>query len=416
MPAVCSISQRKSLLVAVLVTLSIGSARNTVRATGFATETTKLTASDILDGDFFGWLVDIDDGTAIVGNFPLAPGAAYLYDTQSFVETKLSPPGGVTADDVFGSVVSIGGGRALVGAPGFPGTGLAGGIYAYDVATGALDAGLGKITPADSANNDEFGFDLGQDGTNAMVGAPVGGTGQGKAYLFDAVTGLQNGSSFSASDGFAADNFGYSVDISGDWALVGAPVNVDQISNQPGAAYVYDLANGRQETKLSPPACPVETPTCHDGNEFGWSVAIDGTRAVIGAPDRGQGQGRAYIFNDITSPGSPIELTPPTSLNQDDFGYAVDILGNVVIVGAPANENGAEPNNRAYVYSAATGDLLEEIVKSDGAGDDEYGFSVGLWNNLALIGAPLHDANNDPNTGGAYLFRPRSSWGYRFGS
>ena len=383
--------------------LSISSANHDAFAVGFVTEVQKLAASDNLPGDFYGWTIDIDDGTAITGSFPLAPGVAYLYDTKTFVETKLATPVGVTADDAFGSVVSIGGGRALVGAPGFPDVGLSGGIYAYDVSTGALDAGLGKITPSDSENDDEFGFSLAQNGTNALVGALRGNLGSGKAYLFDTATGTQVGDSFTASDGIASDFFGYSVDIDGDWALVGAPFDTTVITTNSGAVYLYDLANNRQETKLTP--CPVGEPTCLDGIEFGWSVAIDGNRAVVGAPNRGLGNGRAYVFNDLRSPTNPIILTPPVSFDGDDFGYAVDILGDVVIVGAPADENPAdEPNSNAYVYNVRTGMLLDEIPVSDGAGDDEYGFSVELWNNQALIGAPLHDLTDQLDEGAAYLF------------
>ena len=88
-----------------------------VWAGAFVTEVAKFNASDEAADDFFGWLVDIDDETAIVGNFPLAAGAAYLYDTSTFQQThKLTVPG-VTAGNYFGSVMSIGGNTALVGAP-----------------------------------------------------------------------------------------------------------------------------------------------------------------------------------------------------------------------------------------------------------------------------------------------------------
>jgi len=355
----------------------------------------KFEASDGQIDDAQGYFVDLDAGTAIVGTFPFVAGAAYLFDTGTLQQThKLTVPG-ITADDFFGSVVSIGGNTALVGAPGDTtlGAAPAGGVYAFDVATGVHDAGIGKITPNDSASGDEFGFALAQDGSNAIVGAPVGGIDQGKAYLIDASTGGQVGASLVGSDGFAADNYGFSVDVAGDWALVGAPA--DQGLNRPGNAYLYDLANNRQEIKLMPPSCPSGQPGCQDGNEFGWSVSLFGNKAAVGAPNRGAAPGQVYIYNDLNSVNDVVVLTPPSGSPIDEFGYAVNMWGDLVAVGVPDDRS-----NRVFVYRASTGEFLQELIRNDGTSRDEFGFSVVIEGNQALIGAPAH---ND-FTGAGYLF------------
>jgi len=204
---------------------------------------------------------------------------------------------------------------------------------------------------------------------------------------------------YTALDGIAGNDFGYSVDIDegSGLAVVGAPNNnIDPaFTGRPGAAYVYDTLTAI-ETILTPS-------DSSGGDEYGWSVAIDKTRVAIGAPQRGVSQGAAYV-RDLVS-GVEMKLTPPTSFDGDDFGYAVDILDNLVIVGAPGNENPYdEPSNRAFVYSAITGELIEELFFSDGAGDDEYGFSVELCNNQAVVGAPLHNLTGKVDAGAAYVY------------
>ena len=355
----------------------------------------KLTPSNGAIDDAFGYFVDMDAGTGIVANFPLfGTGTAYLYNTTTFAETILPTPAGVTADDFYGTVVSIDGNSALVGAPGDTTLGPppAGGVYAFSVATG-METGLGKITPTGSANGDEFSFSMGQDGTNALVGAPMGGNSQGEAHLINSATGATI-QSFTASDGFVSDNYGYAVDVEGTNGLVGAPIDANQVGSPgPGAAYIYDL-NTLVETKLTAPAASCPGANC-DGNEFGWSLAISGSRAVIGAPNRGVGEGRAYIYDLSVPANPPLVLTPPASASGDEFGFAVDIDGNHVVVGAPSDSD-----SKAYLFDANTGLLIQELVPSDALPTDEYGFGVAVSSGQALVGAPGHDSFS----GAAYLF------------
>ena len=83
-----------------------------------------------------------------------------------------------------------------------------------------------------------------------MVGATM--CGAGAAYLFRPNTGTQL-RKFTASDGMSSNDFGYSVDLDGHLAIVGAPSNntLPQFTGRPGAAYIYDTNTG-VETKLTP--------------------------------------------------------------------------------------------------------------------------------------------------------------------
>ena len=365
----------------------------------------KLTASDSDPDDVFGWFVDMGAGNAIVGNFPFGPGTAYLYDTtSSFTETILPTPGGTTFDNFYASSVAISGNTALAGAPGNTDTTPSmpsGEVYTFDVSLGTST----KIVPMDTAPGDEYGFSLGLDGTTSVVGATNRGN-QGAAYLINASTGAQIAKR-QASDGYAGDNFGYSVDIDGNNVVIGAP-NDETISGNtgPGAVYVYDISGGAfgTETKITPSTNDATRNTV--GDEFGWSTAIDGNKVAVGAPNRGVGTGAAYVYT--LTDGTPTELIltpPPTSQAGDDFGYAVDILGDFVLVGSPADDDpNSGADNKAYLYNANTGALIEELVCSDCGTADEYGFSVALWDKRALVGAPFHDLTGEADAGAAYLF------------
>ena len=143
-----------------------------------------------------------------------------------------------------------------------------------------------------------------------------------------------------ASDGAADDDFGDSVSISGNTVVVGAADATVGANSGQGAAYVFTepgsgWANMTQTAKL----------TASDGaagDDFGFSVSISGNTVVVGAPNAtvggNAGQGAAYVF---TEPGSgwanmtqTAKLTASDGAAGDDFGYSVSISGNTVVVGA----------------------------------------------------------------------------------
>ena len=121
-----------------------------------------------------------------------------------------------------------------------------------------------------------------------------GGTNSGSAYVF-----MRSGTFWSqqvkltASDATAGDYFGVSVSISGDYAIVGA-YRDDGDGSDSGSAYVFMRSDTTwsQQAKL----------TAFDaaaGDEFGFSVSISGDYAIVGAwcdDDGGTDSGSAYIF------------------------------------------------------------------------------------------------------------------------
>ncbi len=234
----------------------------------------KITALDGDAGDNFGNSVDISGGTAIVGARGDGDqrGAAYLFDTFGAELFKLTASDAAVGD-LFSTSVGISGNVAIVGAPSSDDAGFSSGsAYLFDVTTGNQ---LFKLTAADdAASQDHFGISVGISGDVAIVGAQGGGGNPGNyagsAYLFDVTTGNQL-FKLTASDAASLDYFGYSVGISGDWAIVGAYGH----DNQAGSAYLFDVKTGNQTAKLTPS-------NAAESDQFGLSVGISGDRVVVG--------------------------------------------------------------------------------------------------------------------------------------
>ena len=202
-----------------------------------------------------------------------------------------------------------------------------------------------------------------------------------------------------ASDGAAADRFGRSVSISGDYAVIGAYYNDDDDGNRSGSAYIFErdgAGNWNEVQKLTP----------SDGAEFdyfGNSVSISGNYAVIGAygdDDNGANSGSAYVFERSGSAGnwSEVEkLTASDGAASDRFGYAVSISGNTVVIGADSDDDDNGGNSgSAYVFErggAGNWSETQKLTASDGAGFDFFGISVSISGNTVVIGADNDDDN-----------------------
>jgi hypothetical protein len=358
----------------------------------------KLRASDGAQFDEFGRFVDIDSGVVVVGaylndDFGDSSGSAYIFDaTTGQQRFKLIPPGSAPGD-VFGSSVAIDSGLALIGASGDDGAGAA---FLYNVVTGQQ---LRKLTgPAQTY--DEFGYSAALDGTTALIGAiGEGDRGQrfGAAYLFDAGTG-QRRFRLTPNDRARFHDFGQSVSVSDGVAIVGAPGD-GRNGLYTGAAYLFSTHTGQQLFKLT-------SPDSRTLDSFGYSVAVNGDYAIVGAPGHdvnGENVGAAYVF-DVTT-GELLRKLIAADRHEDFyFGQSVAIEGSVALVGAGgANVHGTQ-SGAAYMFDVRTGRQLLKLAPDDGHSFARFGFSVALDGDVGLIGAYL-DGNFSRSTGAAYLFR-----------
>ena len=211
-----------------------------------------------------------------------------------------------------------------------------------------------------------------------------------------------------APDGASNDAFGVSVAISGNTAIVGARGDSDNGAFS-GAAYIFDF-NGTAWTQIA-------KITASDGasfESFGWSVAIFGNTTIVGSFGDGNvtDSGAAYIFErDIGGVNKWGELTKifaSDGASADQFGFSVSISGNTAIVGASGDSDNGSFSGSAYIFERDTDGVnnwgeVTKITASDGAELDQFGNSISISDNTAIVGS-FGDSDNGSFTGSAYLF------------
>ncbi len=393
----------------------------------------KLIASDGDSNDRLGSAVSISDGRALLG----APndehsgsysGSAYLTDMEGGDVGTLNEDTKILASDgdpgdLFGCAVSLSGSLAVLGAyEDDPGGYWSGSAYVgrYDRASETWIEEA-KLIASDADEDDHFGKSVSISNNVAVVGAYADedNGGSGSAYVF-----RRNGftqvwteeAKLLPSDGAQWDTFGYAVAVSGDATLVGA-YDDDDAGSSSGSAYVfrYDpvAQSWSEEQKLV-------AADAQGGDYFGLAVSISGDVALIGAYkdyDLGSYSGSAYVFryDPVTQQWSQeAKLLPSDGANDDQFGQSVSICGDVAVVGSRWDDDLGTDSGSVYVfhYDSQSQAWSQEakLEAFDGAADDYFGARVSVTAERILVGSPGHDAVGN-FAGAAYLFhRPCSGW------
>jgi len=362
----------------------------------------KTTASDRGSGDFFGFSVAISGEYAIVG--------AYRADED------------VTGNNYLSN---------------------AGAVYIFKNVAGTWTE-TQKIVASDRGADDKFGYSVSISGDYAIVGAfeededAVGGNTvdrAGAAYIFRIVGGVWSEiQKIVASDRSAYDEFGYSVAISGDYAIVGAYREDEDAAggntlSDPGSVYIYVNNSGTWSE-----AQKITASDRADYDSFGKSVAIAGDYAIVGNmyDDEDElggntilGSGSAYILKNNAGTWSEVQKIVASDRGAGDvFGSSVAISGDHAIVGAYGDKDDATGGNSlsyagsAYIFENSTGVWLEtqKIVPSEREADDEFGISVAISGDYAIVGAYQEDedtagGNTISDAGSAYVFKKNTgSW------
>ena len=377
----------------------------------------KIQADDLSQYDSFGRSVSISGNVAIFGAFgedtnASDAGAAYIYryDGRTWNKEQKLLASEYEYGDRFGNSVSISGDVALVGAY-LDDTGgyELGAVYVfrYNGTTWEEEA---KLQASDKEEYDEFGCSVSICDNVAIIGShyeATGGTNIGSAYIFryDGTTWVEE-QKIQASDKQAHDQFGNAVCIDGNVAIVGADWKSDG-GSQAGAAYVfrYDGSTWGEEQKLQ----------ANDKEEydfFGKSVSISGNVVVVGACYQGttglDDTGAAYVYRYNGSywyQEAKLEASDRSIEKLDEFGCSVSIYGNVALVGARYESTGAVQTGATYVYKYNGSTWVEEIKLQANDKDDYYWFgcSVSISDNIALIGAEGENSSGS-STGAAYAF------------
>jgi hypothetical protein len=390
------------------------------------TEQDKLEAGDGAAGDNFGISVALNGDTAVLGS-SLADvggddrGAAYVFTRSGInwsLEQKLMAADGAD-DDQFGREVGLDGDTAVVGAFGANVGGEAdqGAAYVF-TRSGASWSLEGKLVAEDGAAGDSFGISVAVLGDTALVGATfaeVSLQSRGAAYVF-----TRSGSTWSQAQklaarfGWTGDGFGNAVALDGDTAVVGAFLANMSSLNNVGKVYLAD--RGRVPWPLR------SSNVANDGgaeDRFGFSVAISGDTAIVGALNANVGgkvdQGAAYVFVRSEPTWSQQQkLVAADGAAADNFGSSVAVDGNTAVVGARfANIELTSDQGAAYVFnrSGTTWTEQDKLVAVDGTYGDEFGVSVAIEGDTVLVGAWGANWGGTSNNGAAYVFtRYGTSW------
>jgi hypothetical protein len=310
----------------------------------------------------------------------------------------------VVFSNQFGYSVAISGDYAIVGAP-FE-NGGAGAAYIYTRSGLSWGGGVKVIASDGQAANDNFGWSVAISGDYAIVGAPLedaSGAEAGAAYIFNR-TGPGNtwdaGTKIMASDAQTLDNFGYSVGITPTYAIVGAPYEDGgggDPNNDEGAGYIY-YNNAGWGTELI-----VMAGSGAAGDNFGWSVAIDGIYAVVGAPMTDNMSTNDGVAHPLYNTGAnawnySIAISSTVGDNNDNFGSAVSISSDELIVGAPLEDTTAADSGAAYIFKKNSANFnwgtRRKVIASDPQTGDNFGYSVGMTvgaTGKAIVGAYTED-------------------------
>ncbi len=327
-------------------------------------------------------------------------------------------------NQVFGFSVALDGDTALVGAYlDHSGTGAA---YTFRRNLGGANSWgqEAKLMAEDGNLHDGFGWAVAIDGDTAIVGArqdSMGGPAPGYAYIFsrsalgdDGAGSWQQVAKLVAPEAAANAQFGTSVAISGDFAVAGAWAD-DVAGFMSGAAYLFSRNHGGRDawglvTKLIASDASM-------GSEYGWSVAIDGDTAAVGAI--GDRSVALFERNYPTADSWAHAATLSSSGPWDCFGVSVAISGDTLLVSAHIDSEGGEDAGAAYLFERNLGGpgawgQVAKLTADDLDAGDYFAYSVALSGNLALIGS-LRDDEGGDDAGAAYLFARnqggRGSWG-----
>jgi filamentous hemagglutinin family protein len=362
----------------------------------------------------FGRSVALNSSYALIGAAGVASnrGNAYLYNLGTGVWTDLAttsgqPVTGLSATSQFGVSVAINSNYALVGANGV--SSFRGDAYLYNLASGVwTDLGATSGQPITASAG--FGLSVALNANFALIGATGVSSNRGDAYLYNLGTGAWTDLAITSGQPVtglpSASQFGYNVSLNGSYALVGAP----NVSSQRGNAYLYNLGSGAWTDLAATSGQPV---TSLAASSFvGSSVALNSSYALIGAWGVSSRRGNAYLYNLRSEAWTDLATTsgqPVTALaSSSQFGYSTALNSSHALIGA---FGAASSRGDAYLYNLGTG-AWTDLAATSGQpvtgllGGDYFGTAVALNSNYALIGA----LGTPSGRGNAYLYNLSGGW------
>lgn len=287
----------------------------------------------------------------------------------------------------------------------------------------AVHSLIRKGVAGDAASGDLLGFAVAASRDLIALGTPgqddfgndsgsvyVRARNQGGFEQWGTVTQLY------ASDPAANARFGHAVAMSGNLLAVGAP-QARVGSTQSGTVYVFEpSAPGATDWQAG-----VVRLTPFDGangDEFGYAVALSGDTLAVGArsdDDRGSNCGAVYVYRRVARGNWTLvtpKLVPADLAAGDQFGHAVGLHANTLVVGSPLDDDNGTDSGSAYLYERNLSGVWVQTKKllpllpgggNDGAAGDRFGFAVATARDTVIIGSPQDD-DGGSNRGSAYAY------------
>jgi len=311
-------------------------------------------------------------------------GAVHIFTNDGIWKVKqeiLSPDS--EAVGYFGSSVSMDGDLLAVGAYGVTvlGENKAGAVYIFKNISGTWT--FQQRISGVAVSNGQFGVSLSLDGNRLLVGAQGVYNGLGTAYIYeDSGSGFVQKQEVYPQTGALGDNFGKSVSLDGDVAVIGAP---KVGASNTGATYVFQIKNGVWEQSYDLPAHSL-----NDGSHFGFSVAIKRDRVLAGALGSNVGAlstaGRAFGYSLAQT------QKKKGAASNDHFGMSIGISETYMAAGAPGSTVGGKTEaGTVYLYRrhGRQWNLAQKITEPTPKKDHRFGSVLNMTTDRLITSAPF---------------------------
>ena len=369
----------------------------------------KLSPSDANAGDGFGVSVAIDGNTAVVGSYQndsngIDCGAAYVYQHSgsNWTQSQKLTASDANTGDQFGRSVAIEGNTIVVGS--YIGDSTepnSGSAYVF-TRSGSVWSQWQKLTALDANTEDKFGCSVSIDNNTIVIGAYGDSSDTGSAYVFTRTGSTWNfQQKLTASDAIQGDLFGYSIAIDDNAILIGAHNNDNSDYQDVGSAYIFQRQDAtwiEQNILRASDAKPAD--------HFGYSVALDGNYACIGAYEcdinKANDAGAAYVFkrtgDNWVEQQKLFDANDPCS--GEDFGWSVAIENDTILTGCVNDSLGGKKTGSVFQFALVGPSWVQSdhIFPADANDDDKFGSSLALSGRNIIVGAPYNNSS-----GSAYV-------------
>lgn len=398
-----------------------GSALLFARSGALLTPLQRLVPPDGAAGDGFGVSVAIDGATLVVGapDHNVSEGAGYVFVASGpsyAFQAKVEQPDGPFAE-IAGESIAIVGDEVLLGAPldDIAPNRAQGSVRRY-VRSGSAWSQAPLLQTGDGAAFEAFGIAVGATESRIAIGAYLDDTlaagddaGSVTIYAKDGAGGWRREARLEQSDAISQDRFGASVAMRDDELLAGSYFNVvdDQLNRGAVYAFANDPVLGWTESQK------LTTASGQSNDFFGFSLAREHDTLLVGAPgvDSVDAEsGAAFVFEKVNGTWTRAgRLDPPAAALGGLAGFSVALDGEFAFVGAPdaLGSLGIPLQGAVFVYRRVGGtwQLLRRIEAPDGNAFDEFGISVAARDGLLLAGSLQARSNGVEAAGAAYLYR-----------